>query len=149
VDYLVQLPLKARRPWCLSESYASCKKCCDSLPATLTDLLSLHWCSMSVHNNNQQLLWGVLLGSLVTVSCITLYNNILSGKKHTSHMRRDSLDVDHLCPPGNMRGMEIVDGVDGLIGNTPLMRIRSLSEATGCTILVSISNEWCNAVALS
>jgi hypothetical protein len=29
------------------------------------------------------------------------------------------------------------------------MRIRSLSEATGCTILVSISNEWCNAVALS
>ncbi|KAI9257267.1 tryptophan synthase beta subunit-like PLP-dependent enzyme [Phascolomyces articulosus] len=28
-----------------------------------------------------------------------------------------------------------VDGVDGLIGNTPLMRIRSLSEATGCTIL--------------
>ena len=30
-----------------------------------------------------------------------------------------------------------VDGVDGLIGNTPLMRIKSLSEATGCTILVS------------
>ncbi|KAI9492459.1 tryptophan synthase beta subunit-like PLP-dependent enzyme [Zychaea mexicana] len=28
-----------------------------------------------------------------------------------------------------------VDGVDGLIGNTPLMRIRSLSEATGCTVL--------------
>jgi cysteine synthase A len=104
---------------------------------------------MSAHNNNQQLLWGVLLGSLVTVSSIALYNNILSGKKHTSHKRRDSLDVNHLCPPGNMRGMEIVDGVDGLIGNTPLMRIRSLSEATGCTILVSISNEWCNAVALS
>lgn len=33
------------------------------------------------------------------------------------------------------RPRNVVDGVDGLIGNTPLMRIRSLSEATGCTIL--------------
>lgn len=30
---------------------------------------------------------------------------------------------------------DIVDGVAGLIGNTPLMRIQSLSEATGCEIL--------------
>ncbi|KAI9032893.1 tryptophan synthase beta subunit-like PLP-dependent enzyme [Phycomyces nitens] len=30
---------------------------------------------------------------------------------------------------------EYVEGVDGLIGNTPLMKIQSLSEATGCTIL--------------
>lgn len=29
----------------------------------------------------------------------------------------------------------IVDGVEGCIGNTPLIKIRSLSEATGCTIL--------------
>jgi cysteine synthase A len=28
-----------------------------------------------------------------------------------------------------------VDGIEGAIGNTPLIRIRSLSEATGCTIL--------------
>jgi len=28
-----------------------------------------------------------------------------------------------------------VDGIDGCIGNTPLLRLRSLSEATGCTIL--------------
>jgi cysteine synthase len=30
---------------------------------------------------------------------------------------------------------DIVDGVDGLIGNTKLVRIRSLSKATGCEIL--------------
>ncbi|KAJ4295950.1 Cysteine synthase 2 [Collariella sp. IMI 366227] len=33
------------------------------------------------------------------------------------------------------RGDGIVDGVEGTIGNTPLVKIRSLSEATGCIIL--------------
>lgn len=29
---------------------------------------------------------------------------------------------------------EIADGVEGLIGDTPLVRIRSLSEQTGCEV---------------
>ncbi|VBB72582.1 Putative cysteine synthase [Podospora comata] len=33
------------------------------------------------------------------------------------------------------RGLGIVDGIAGTIGNTPLVKIRSLSEATGCVIL--------------
>lgn len=33
------------------------------------------------------------------------------------------------------RGNGIVDGVEGTIGNTPLIKLRSLSEATGCIIL--------------
>ncbi|KAI7816569.1 tryptophan synthase beta subunit-like PLP-dependent enzyme [Gamsiella multidivaricata] len=33
------------------------------------------------------------------------------------------------------QGSLICDGVAGLIGNTPMMRIKSLSEATGCEIL--------------
>ncbi|EGS18072.1 cysteine synthase-like protein [Thermochaetoides thermophila DSM 1495] len=33
------------------------------------------------------------------------------------------------------RSCDIVDGIEGTIGNTPLVRIRSLSEATGCEIL--------------
>ncbi|KAL0089249.1 tryptophan synthase beta subunit-like PLP-dependent enzyme [Phycomyces blakesleeanus] len=37
--------------------------------------------------------------------------------------------------PAAVEEPEYVEGVDGLIGNTPLMKIRSLSEATGCTIL--------------
>ncbi|BGP56060.1 Cysteine synthase 2 [Rhodotorula sphaerocarpa] len=34
-----------------------------------------------------------------------------------------------------IRGDEVIDGVEGLIGNTPLIRIRSLSEALGVDIL--------------
>jgi cysteine synthase A len=29
----------------------------------------------------------------------------------------------------------IIDGIEGCIGNTPLFRIKSLSDATGCEIL--------------
>ena len=29
----------------------------------------------------------------------------------------------------------IVDGIEGCIGNTPLLRIKSLSDATGCEVL--------------
>ncbi len=39
-----------------------------------------------------------------------------------------------------MRSGEVVRGIEGLIGNTPLMRINSLSDATGCEILVSM--QW-------
>lgn len=60
---------------------------------------------------------GVLTGSIVTLAATgAVY--FATKSKHDSTM-------------------DIVDGVDGLIGNTKLMRIRSLSEATGCTILVS------------
>ncbi|KAL1954706.1 hypothetical protein VTO42DRAFT_810 [Malbranchea cinnamomea] len=37
--------------------------------------------------------------------------------------------------PRKLRPPPIVDGIEGCIGNTPLIRIRSLSEATGCEIL--------------
>ncbi|CAG9460987.1 unnamed protein product [Pedinophyceae sp. YPF-701] len=36
---------------------------------------------------------------------------------------------------GARAGRDVVDGLEGLIGNTPLVRIRSLSEETGCEIL--------------
>jgi opacity protein-like surface antigen len=35
---------------------------------------------------------------------------------------------------GRARACGVVDGVLGAIGNTPLIRIRSLSEATGCEV---------------
>ncbi|TKY86254.1 hypothetical protein EX895_005079 [Sporisorium graminicola] len=37
--------------------------------------------------------------------------------------------------PIQIRSGQVVSGVEGLIGNTPLMRINSLSDATGCEIL--------------
>ncbi|KAL2199898.1 tryptophan synthase beta subunit-like PLP-dependent enzyme [Corynascus similis CBS 632.67] len=44
-------------------------------------------------------------------------------------------DREEASPNNYDRGNGIVDGVEGTIGNTPLIKIRSLSEATGCTIL--------------
>ena len=42
----------------------------------------------------------------------------------------------------DIRSGQVVRGVEGLIGNTPLMRIESLSELTGCEILGKA--EWLN-----
>ena len=42
----------------------------------------------------------------------------------------------------DIRAGQIVKGVEGLIGETPLMRIESLSELTGCEILGKA--EWLN-----
>jgi hypothetical protein len=35
----------------------------------------------------------------------------------------------------NIKAPVLTSGIEGLIGNTPLIRINSLSEATGCEIL--------------
>jgi len=45
---------------------------------------------------------------------------------------------DSLTTTANPRGTEIVEGIEGTIGNTPLVMIRSLSEATGCIILAKV-----------
>jgi cysteine synthase A len=43
---------------------------------------------------------------------------------------------DHTKDVGTVRpNVEIAEGIEGTIGNTPLFRIKSLSEATGCEIL--------------
>jgi hypothetical protein len=41
-------------------------------------------------------------------------------------------------------GDEIVDGIEGCIGNTPLIRIKSLSALTGCDILAKaeVRRRW-------
>lgn len=65
-----------------------------------------------------------------------------NGRSSTVGSRRDSLvfgPVSLEDRESSMtmidRGMGIVDGIEGTIGNTPLVKIRSLSEATGCIIL--------------
>jgi cysteine synthase A len=35
----------------------------------------------------------------------------------------------------SMPDVEIAEGIEGCIGNTPLFKIKSLSEATGCEVL--------------
>lgn len=55
----------------------------------------------------------------------------LKRRKQSSHSRDGTEDeaAPRTGPPA------IVEGVEGCIGNTHLLRIKSLSEATGCEIL--------------
>ncbi|KAI8338986.1 putative cysteine synthase [Chlamydoabsidia padenii] len=74
-------------------------------------------------NDRRDLFIGLVSGSLLSiVSTGALFYYYYSTQTTTMTQPQE-------------RGSTIVDGVDGLIGNTPLMKIRSLSEATGCTIL--------------
>ena len=50
-----------------------------------------------------------------------------------SKWRRGGLQVSLAAWPGAQQS-EVADGVEGLIGKTPLVRIRSLSDATGCEV---------------
>ena len=52
---------------------------------------------------------------------------LFGGLRLTDHTRRKS-SVSNLQ-------LRIPEGIEGCIGNTPLFRIKSLSEATGCDIL--------------
>ncbi|KAG0369547.1 hypothetical protein BGZ54_009608 [Gamsiella multidivaricata] len=58
---------------------------------------------------------------------------------HGMNSRRKSSNGEKIARlislPKADQGSLICDGVAGLIGNTPMMRIKSLSEATGCEIL--------------
>lgn len=57
-----------------------------------------------------------------------LYPERWNAKATHSEKEADAL-VARPGPPA------IVDGIEGCIGNTPLFRIKSLSDATGCEIL--------------
>lgn len=100
---------------------------------------------------------GFLAGILVTLTFKDLYPDLEQTFRRRLRMlrrqRRDSLlsgqhDLvrleDHTKKelateqPANFirtTNDEIVTGIEGLIGNTPLIKLKSLSEATGCEIL--------------
>ncbi|KAG0005439.1 hypothetical protein BGZ65_011126 [Modicella reniformis] len=105
----------------------------------------------SISDRNKHIALGAALGAFFTLSATAI---ILATKgslsTHDAHRRNthsvprknnarmSSVDEDsgELIPlPNTSRGNMICDGVSGLIGNTPMMRIKSLSEATGCEIL--------------
>ncbi|EEB06824.1 cysteine synthase Cys12 [Schizosaccharomyces japonicus yFS275] len=66
---------------------------------------------------------GFVYGAL-TGCCVWAIVSRIRPKKHISTHKKDDVDEE-----------DIVNGVEGLIGNTKLVRIKSLSEATGCDIL--------------
>ncbi|KAH9171961.1 PALP-domain-containing protein [Lactarius sanguifluus] len=76
----------------------------------------------------RHLFYGILIGfslSIASTSVISAYRK-----------RRDHNAVETASPrPIELRSDEVLDGVTGLIGNTPLVRINSLSNALGVEIL--------------
>ncbi|CAO3618966.1 unnamed protein product [Mucor hiemalis] len=78
---------------------------------------------------SKALVIGLLSGAAITL----LVTGIFKGKPH----KNSEIDAEEESNANNdeLLQTEIVEGVDGLIGNTPLMKIRSLSEATGCLVL--------------
>ncbi|KAI9437686.1 PALP-domain-containing protein [Lactarius indigo] len=76
----------------------------------------------------RHLFYGILIGfslSIASTSVISAYRK-----------RRDHNAVEKATPrPIELRSDEVLDGVTGLIGNTPLVRINSLSNALGVEIL--------------
>ncbi|KAI8364692.1 tryptophan synthase beta subunit-like PLP-dependent enzyme [Radiomyces spectabilis] len=77
-------------------------------------------------SDHKTLFIGVLSGSVATLAITTATYYYLCTK---------NTDTQPGILQTSLPTPDIVEGVDGLIGNTPLMKIRSLSEATGCTIL--------------
>ncbi|KAH9991801.1 PALP-domain-containing protein [Russula vinacea] len=76
----------------------------------------------------RHLFYGILIGfslSFATTSAITAYRK-----------REEDGATMRVSPrPIELRSDEVLDGVTGLIGNTPLVRINSLSDALGVEIL--------------
>ncbi|GAA5801148.1 cysteine synthase-like protein [Helicostylum pulchrum] len=75
---------------------------------------------------SKALIVGLLSGAALTVLLTGLFTKV-SNKKHKDQENQVNVE-EHV-------ETEIVDGVAGLIGNTPLMKIKSLSDATGCLVL--------------
>ncbi|KAF8469658.1 tryptophan synthase beta subunit-like PLP-dependent enzyme [Kalaharituber pfeilii] len=88
-------------------------------------------------NHHSQLLLvtaGLLAGALLTLAA---QRHILHGPPRPKPARKPAVTG---VPPGDddedeMLAEDIRNGIEECIGNTPLFRIKSLSEATGCDIL--------------
>ncbi|KAK3906972.1 tryptophan synthase beta subunit-like PLP-dependent enzyme [Staphylotrichum tortipilum] len=85
-----------------------------------------------------------IAGVIVTLGFKDIYPELESRyERRKKRSRRGSIlfgpvsleDREESARSSYDRGSSIIDGIEGTIGNTPLIKIRSLSEATGCTIL--------------
>nr|CAG8453855.1 5246_t:CDS:2 [Entrophospora candida] len=81
---------------------------------------------------------GLIIGIVVTISRKSIknwYSNNNNNEKgfiKKKNQTDKSILRQHISKENEE---EIVEGLEGLIGNTPLMKIKSLSKATGCEIL--------------
>lgn len=100
--------------------------------------------SASPLSTQARFILGALVGILIASGTIETVNSRRRRQRRNRKPRQkqarasdasDDAGVDF--PQATIARPGVVPGVAGLIGNTPLMRINSLSELTGCEILVS------------
>lgn len=109
-------------------------------------LLRVHWISIAhvaMAEARHVYFSSFVAGVLVTVALTEIYHRYqLQQQPQTptstteqSATRSTTPEDEKLLASVRHGPPAIVDGVEGCIGNTPLFRIKSLSEATGCEIL--------------
>ncbi|KAF8554766.1 pyridoxal phosphate-dependent enzyme, beta subunit [Imleria badia] len=76
-----------------------------------------------------QVSYGILIGFTLSVSATSIAHY------YSQRRRQEKLEKQISLRPIEIRSDEVVRGVTGLIGNTPLVRINSLSDALGVEIL--------------
>ncbi|OSD07034.1 PALP-domain-containing protein [Trametes coccinea BRFM310] len=79
-------------------------------------------------STNRYLFYGVLIGLAVSLTTTSVIDYFRQRKRKRAELTFEPRPIE-------LRSDEVVDGVVGLIGNTPLVRIKSLSEALGVEIL--------------
>ncbi|KAI9571554.1 tryptophan synthase beta subunit-like PLP-dependent enzyme [Boletus coccyginus] len=77
----------------------------------------------------RQVSYGILIGFTLSLSATSI------ARYYSDRKRQEKLEKQISSRPIELGSDEIVRGVTGLIGNTPLMRINSLSNALGVEIL--------------
>lgn len=86
------------------------------------------WIRIPTRATARHVLYGIILGfslSLTSTSLALYYQS----------RKRERIAAQFAARPIELRSDEILSGVTGLIGNTPLVRINSLSNALGVEIL--------------
>ncbi|CAE6534682.1 unnamed protein product [Rhizoctonia solani] len=95
--------------------------------------MSVRWPEWPPNRVSRDITIGVALGIALSIS-FTSISNYVDRRRRIERERADGAR-DYVPRPIELRSDEIVDGIVGLIGNTPLVRINSLSEALGVDIL--------------
>lgn len=75
-----------------------------------------------------QVAYGILIGVALTLTSSPLVTYLVCAQSKKQSRKA-------ILPPHSLKSDQILDGVTGLIGNTPLVRINSLSNALGVEIL--------------
>ncbi|KAI0759857.1 PALP-domain-containing protein [Trametes elegans] len=79
-------------------------------------------------STNRFLFYGVLIGLALSITSTSVVEYFRDRKRKRAELTFEPRPIE-------LRSDEVVDGVTGLIGNTPLVRIKSLSDALGVEIL--------------